>query len=297
MNNSFKKKYFVWQIQGGLGKNIASTALLPIIKQTYPNRKLIVVASWPQVFLNNPHIDRVYNGGNIPHFYEDFIENKDVIICNQEPYNQTGHITKQQHLLQSWSELLSIEYNGELPQLFYNYAEQKSYQQDSSPKPLLLIHTSGGPSNDNVAYNWTRDIPMEFALAIVDKYSQTHNIVQVTREKGYKLNHPTVKIIDGPLTNLNLFALLQNSSKRILIDSCLQHAAAALNLPSTVLWVGTSPTLFGYKQHNNIVANLPKRANQLIDSSLFDYQFANNSYQCPYMDVKEIFTEEILNQI
>ena len=297
MTKSSTEKYFVWQIQGGLGKNVAATALLKSIKETYPDRKLIVVASWPQVFLNNPHIDRVYNGGNIPHFYEDYIENKDVIICNHEPYHQTGHITKKQHILQSWCELLGIEYKNQQPQLFYNYAEQKAYQQEPSPKPILLIHTSGGPSNDNVAYNWTRDIPMEFASAIVDKYSPTHNIVQVTREKGYKLNHPSVKIVDGPMTNLNLFALLQNSSKRILIDSCLQHVASAMNLPSTVLWVGTSPTLFGYKQHNNIVANLPKRANQLIDSSLFDYQFAENAYQCPYMDVKEIFSEETLNNI
>ena len=291
------EKYFVWQIQGGLGKNVAATSLLKSIKETYPDRKLIVVCSWPQIFLNNPHIDRVYTLGNHPYFYEDYIENKDVIVCNQEPYNQTGHITKKQHVLQSWCELLGIEYKNQLPQLFYNYAEQKAYQQEPSPKPILLIHTSGGPSNDNVAYNWTRDIPMEFASAIVDKYSSTHNIVQVTREKGYKLNHPSVKIVDGPMTNLNLFSLLQNSDKRILIDSCLQHVAAAMNLPSTVLWVGTSPTLFGYKQHNNIVANLPKRANQLIDSSLFDYQFSENAYQCPYMDVKEIFTEETLNNI
>jgi hypothetical protein len=297
MNNSYKKRYFVWQIQGGLGKNVAATALLPIIKQTYSDRKLIVVCSWPQVFLNNPYVDRVYTLGNHPHFYEDFIENKDVIVCNQEPYNQTGHITKQQHILKSWSELLGIEYNGELPKLYYNYAEQKSYQQEPSPKPILLIHTSGGPVEDNNAYNWTRDIPMEFATAIVNKYSQTYNIIQVTRENGYKLNHPSVKVIDQPMTNLNLFALLLNSSKRVLIDSCLQHAAAALNLPSTVLWVGTSPILFGYNQHTNIIANLPKRANQLIDSSLFDYQFSNNAYQCPYMDVKEIFTEETLNQI
>jgi hypothetical protein len=99
------------------------------------------------------------------------------------------------------------------------------------------------------------------------------------------------------MSNLNLFALLQNSSKRILIDSSLQHAAAALNLPSTVLWIGTSPTLFGYTQHQNIIASLPRRSNQLIDSSLFDYQFAHNEYQCPYMDVEEIFSQEILNKL
>lgn len=291
------EKYFVWYIQGGLGKNIAATSLLPVLKQTYSNRKIILVATYPQVFLNNPHIHRVYNYLNVPYFYENYIENKDVIICNQEPYNQTGHITKKQHMLQSWSELLGIEYNGELPQLYYNYAEQKSYQSEFSNKPLLLIHTSGGPSNDNIAYNWTRDIPMEFASSIVDKYSPTYNIVQITREEGYKLNHPSVKIIDGPLDNQKLFSLLQNSTKRILIDSCLQHAAAAMNLPSTVLWVGTSPTLFGYKKHNNIIANLPKRANQLIDSALFDYQFSNNAYQCPYMKVEEIFNQVTLDKL
>jgi hypothetical protein len=192
-------------------KKCSSYCFIKINKRNISRSKINSCSSWPQVFLNNPYIDRVYNGGNIPHFYEDYIENKDVIICNHEPYHQTGHITKKQHVLQSWCELLGIEYKNQQPQLFYNYAEQKAYQQEPSPKPILLIHTSGGPSNDNVAYNWTRDIPMEFASAIVDKYSPTHNIVQVTREKGYKLNHPSVKIVDGPLTNLNLFALLQNS--------------------------------------------------------------------------------------
>ena len=297
MQNSSKEKYFIWFIQGGLGKNVAATALVKSIKKTHPDRKLIIVCSWPQVFLNNPNIDRVYNANNIPHFYEDYIEGKDIIVCNQEPYNQTGHVTKQQHVLKSWCELLGIEYTNQQPQLFYNYAEQKKFQHQPSPKPVLLIHTGGGPTDDEVEYNWTRDIPMEFASSIVDKYSLTHNIIQITRPNGYILTHPSVKVINSPMTNLNLFSLLQNSSKRILIDSCLQHAAAAMNLSSTVLWIGTSPTLFGYNQHQNIIAGLNKRANQLIDSSLFDYQFAQNEYQCPYMDVEEIFSQEVLNKI
>ena len=297
MKVSSKNKYFIWFISGGLGKNVSATALVKSIKTTHPDRKLIVVCSWPQVFLNNPNIDRVYSMDRTPHFYEDYIENKDIIVCNQEPYNQTGHITKQQHILKSWCELLGIEYNNQQPQLFFNYAEQKRYQHQPSPKPVLLIHTSGGPTNDEAEYNWTRDIPMEFASSIVDKYSATHNIIQITRPKGYKLLHPSVKIIDTPMTNLNLFSLLKNSDKRILIDSCLQHASVAMGLPSTVLWVGTSPILFGYKQHLNIVAKLPKRASQLVDSDLFDYQFDSHDFQCPYMEVKEIFSEETLNQI
>ena len=78
----------------------------------------------------------------------------------------------------------------------------------------------------------------------------------------------------------------------------LQHAAAALKLQSTVLWVGTSPTVFGYSSHKNIIAKLPKKANQLIGSYLFDYQFENNMHECPYMDVKDMFNiEEIFKNI
>ena len=210
MNNSSEEKYFVWQIQGGLGKNIAATSLIPLIKKTYPDRKLIVICSYPQIFLNNPYIDRIYTLGNLPHFYEDYIENKDVIISVHEPYHQTGHIRKQQHVLKSWSELLDIEYNGELPQLYYNYAEQKAYQQESSLKPILLIHTSGGPLEDKVTYNWTRDIPMEFASAIVDKYSSTHNIIQITRKERNVIYfiHYVMEVIGIPLHNFHWLNIL-----------------------------------------------------------------------------------------
>ena len=54
------EKYFIWHIQGGLGKNIAGTALIKDIKAKYPDRKLIMVTSWPEVFLNNPDVDRIF---------------------------------------------------------------------------------------------------------------------------------------------------------------------------------------------------------------------------------------------
>ena len=297
MKNSSQQKYFIWFINGGLGKNVAATALVKSIQKTHPDRKLVIVCSWPQIFLNNPNVDRVYNLNNIPHFYEDYIEDKDIIICNQEPYNQTGHVTKQKHLLENWCDLLGIEYQNQQPQLFYNYAELKSYQPIQSSKPSLILQTSGGPLNDKKVYNWTRDVPIEFAELIVQKYSTEYDIIQITRPNGYRLEHPSVSIINQEMSNLNLFALLQNTNKRILIDSCLQHAAAALNLPSTVLWVGTSPSVFGYDIHKNIVAGLSKKANQLIDSALFDYEFANNEYQCPYMNVNQIFSKEALNNL
>ena len=54
-----EEKYIVWHIEGGLGKNVAATSLMKTLKERYPNRKLIVVATYPEIFLNNSNIDRV----------------------------------------------------------------------------------------------------------------------------------------------------------------------------------------------------------------------------------------------
>ena len=100
-------------------------------------------------------------------------------------------------------------------------------------------------------------MPIEIAQSIVEKFKDQYHIIQITRPDGYPLEG--VERFDQPLSNLELFALIAVSKKRVLIDSSLQHAAAAFKLPSTVLWIGTSPTVFGYKSHNNLSANLPKK--------------------------------------
>ena len=61
-----KTEYLVWHVEGGLGKNIAATSLLSSLKQKYPDRKIIMVVSYPEIFLNFPEVDRVYQAGNTP---------------------------------------------------------------------------------------------------------------------------------------------------------------------------------------------------------------------------------------
>jgi hypothetical protein len=95
---------------------------------------------------------------------------------------------------------------------------------------------------------------------------------------------------------MELFSLLLFSQKRLLIDSCLQHAAAALGLPSTVLWVGTSPKVFGYNLHTNVVATLPKTV-KLPDSYLFDYNFNGTVHECPLFDSNIFDINEIIQTL
>ena len=77
------------------------------------------------------------------------------------------------------------------------------------------------------------------------------------------------------------------ADKRLFIDSSLQHAAAALNKKSIVLWVATQPKIFGYDVHHNIG---PKKEylEGNIDSYLFDYNFTGTIYECPYKNIEDI---------
>jgi hypothetical protein len=130
-------------------------------------------------------------------------------------------------------------------------------------------------------------MPIELANYIVDKIGKDYHVIQITRENSLQI--PGAEIVNYPMSNMELFGLVAASEKRFLIDSCLQHAAAALNLPSTIFWVGTAPENFGYEMHTNIKALPPKGQTKMIDSYLFDYSFDGQLHECPYQDLSEMF--------
>ena len=284
-NNS--TKYVVWHIEGGLGKNVAGTALISSVKKKYSDRKLILVVSYPEVFLNHPDIHRVYRVGMTSYFYDDFIKDKDTIVFKHEPYFQSDHIMKKKHLIENWCDLLGIKYDKQQPVLYPNMIQKDIMFNWKRDRPVMVIHTNGGPVQQDTLYSWTRDMPYGIAQRIVDKYSSKYHIIQIGRNPGHALNG--VEFVNQPMTNHELFSVLVLSDKRILIDSCLQHAAAAMQLKSTVLWVGTSSKNFGYELHDNIVAKPPKGNVKLVDSYLFDYSFDGIAHECPYMDYEEMF--------
>jgi hypothetical protein len=142
---------------------------------------------------------------------------------------------------------------------------------------------------------WTRDIPFTQAQILANELSKNFAILHVARAGCNTLaNTETINEID----KRTLMLLLTVSQKRLLIDSCLQHAAAALNLPSTVLWVGTHPQVFGYDMHHNIMPRDALENNtSYIDSLFFDYDFNGPEHEYPY-DSDDIFNlQEIYDSV
>jgi len=295
--------YSIFHIEGGLGKHVAATAVAKTIKNNHPERKLIVVCAYPEIFLTLPFIDRVYRIGNTPYFYQDYIENKDSLIFKHEPYFTYEHINKRLPLIENWCKLHNLQYSGEMPELIFNIRNKEISARKFSQvnKPVLLLQTHGGPIKEQpYLYSWTRDMPLGTIMQIAERYSNEYHIVQICRDPKQGING--LDVVHGEMSNMDLFSMLLHSKKRIFIDSCMQHAAAALNLPSTVLWVATSPKLFGYDMHKNIVADLPKDF-KLPDSYLFDYNFHGALHECPFTNEitfdlsNQLFSEEPRNQI
>jgi hypothetical protein len=288
-----EKKYSIFHIEGGLGKHVCATAVAKCIKNNHTDRDLIIVCAYPEIFLNLPFVSRVYRIGMTPYFYEDYINDKDSLIFKHEPYFTGDHIHKRLPLIQNWCKLFDLNYQGESPELIFNLRQkQTGFNKWKREKPVMVIQTNGGPLNDQPhPYSWTRDIPYDVAEHLVKEYSNQYHIIQICRNSANAING--CEVISEQLTNMELFSLLFMSEKRILIDSCLQHASAAMRLPSTVLWVGTSPETFGYEMHNNIVATIPNTI-KLPDSYLFDYNFNGLTHECPLLDTNIFDINDII---
>jgi len=288
-------KHAIFHIEGGIGKHVASTAVVRAYKKQNPDRKIIVVCAWPEVYLNNKDIERVYRLGNVPYFYQDFIHNKDVEVFAQEPYKQSSHITKKSHLIKTWCDMVGVKYKGEKPYIHFNLRERDLIDPQlaaiEKTKPLLLFQPFGGPGKEHQAhpYSWVRDIPPPVAQEIVNKLKDQYMILHVCYDFHAKLEGAIR--FEKQVSKKELFNLINFSDKRLLIDSSLQHAAAALNKPSTVVWTGTSPKIFGYDMHKNV---LPKKEfpEGHIDSYLYDYNFTGAVHECPYDEFHQIHTAD-----
>ena len=290
--------YSIFHVQGGLGKHIAATAVAKAIKNNHPSRKLIVICVYTDIFINLPFVDRVYELNNTSYFYQNYIENKDSLIFHNEPYFTTDHIHKKLPLIQTWCKLYELDYKGETPELIFNSLQKKLSKEvwKKDKKPVMVIHTNGGLiSPDSKPYMWARDMPFDIAQQIVEKYHKKYTIYQATKMNSPKLiNAIPIQFDDKTqLSTLEFLSLIIHSDKRILIDSSLQHAAAALKLPSVVLWNGTSPKVFGYDMHKNIETIKPHNF-KLPGSYLFDFDFNGSEHEYPFNENEDLFN---INQI
>ena len=286
-------KSVIFFLQGGIGKHIAATAVAENISKNYPDRKLIVICPYPEVFLNNPCVYRVYRSNSVQYFYEDFIKDKDTFFLGNEVYQSNEYVVENKHLIEAWCNMFGLKYNGENPKLFLNYPEVNSNAiRFSRQKPTLLLQTNGGGEGNS--YNWARDLPEFVVKNMIHKLKDRYHIFHLAR--GDQASFENTEKVNGSWRDM--FCLIGLTQNRLFIDSFAQHAAAALSLTSTVCWIGTHPDKLGYNKHKNILAKDQfKIFNHSIDGIVMEREFSGLPHQCNYNIVEAFNTEQILSTL
>jgi hypothetical protein len=278
----------IFQINGGIGKVVASTAVCKSIKAKYPDCKLIVVSGYPDVFLNNPNVDRAFAFGQQQYFYQEYVQNQEFLVLAHDPYLDTTHLMQDEHLIETWCKIYNLPFLQKQGEIFLSQREIDFYSSKYvTDKPIFLLQTNGG-ADGNLKYSWARDIPSSVVNGVIHQFRNEYNMVHIRREDQLNFEH-TIPVTDN---FRSLVVLISLSKKRLLMDSFAQHVAATLNLPSVVLWVANSPKVFGYDTHTNIIANPETKQPDIRAAYLSKYNIGGELVEYPYNNENEIFNLE-----
>ena len=288
-------KFGILHIEGGIGKNILATAVVSSIKSSDPERQIIVVSAWPQVWFNNPDVHQIYPMGQVANFYKNYIKNKDTKVYRLEPYHTEDYILNKKHLIKIWCELLGIEWNGSGPRLYFSPLEYEYLKLKilaNVTKPIFLLQTNGGGQNGR-PYSWYRDLPALNAIDVVEHFINDYHI--------YHLGFEGQQLINGchklTLDTREALLAVNFSQKRLLIDSFPQHASAAFGIQSVVCWVGNDPNVLGYNTNINLKPIIEPVYDTYHSSYLDDFDIGGNPIQFPYDKLKLFDSNEIISKL
>ena len=245
-------RYILFDVTGGQGKNVQATAVIRAVKKKYNNYKVVVVGSWDSAYFYNPNVFRFFVQGQFQYF-RDYLR-EDTIIMKHDPYNETNHILRKEHLTETWCKMFNVPYDGYKPDIYLNPRELEIARDKIKPdnRPIMLLQTHGGGGGSQYSKkSWYRDMPVEIAQKLINYFNKSYRILHI--------KNPDQPVLQGvePLTLplRELYAVFPLSTKRLFIDSFAAHVAAGLGLQSTVVWIGNSPKVFGYPENINILPN------------------------------------------
>ena len=286
-------------VQGGIGRNIQSTAVVKELKARFPGKHIAVVCGTPELFTKNPNISRLHNLAHPTHFFDDYIRDNTTAVINVEPYQHYDYIYKRKHFIQCWLDMIGMEETSEeipTPEIFYNQAEiemAKDYLKKFDRRMILFQHQGGkipeakDKKSTLVAKSgmYRRSLPENVAQEITDGLIA----------KGYmvgSVGHPNQFLPRGAeQVNFPIRAIcgiIPFVEGIITIDSFLLHGSACFKnrTPTLAIWGGTSPAVLGYPWHTNMtrsVCDTPMchRPN----SYLWDFEETGFLWDCPHNDI------------
>jgi len=293
-----KVKRIIFIADGGIGKTICSTAVVKRLAESFPDKKIIVMTGYPDIFLYNPNVYKVFNFGNPLYFYDDYVNDSSFVI-KVEPYTDYSYMFESTHLIDSWCKMIGLERNNAVPEMFFMDNELEAANAyvkkvtGDGKKKFIMFQWIGGivPQNkeemagiDALSRMHRRSIPKSVAQKVSNKLVSRDYVVGVVQHENFPEIQGAERLYFPNTPVRGVIALLKYAEGFIGIDSFIHHASMVFNTPGVVIWGGTSPKKLGYEQHTNLV---PKALCETPfchrpDSYVFDSTSIGSIWNCPY---------------
>ena len=243
-------------VEGGIGKCVAFTALLPKLVEK-SGQNVQIYTPYIDCFAFNPGVAMAYEQ-SIPMNDPRIQASDNLIYC--EPYKSNFSLGKQ-HIIQSFCELMGVEYDPTMTPKIYTSHLKDTYIEWLEKKGItgkyMLVQFSGGQTpfaqlgNPYQSIDPSRNYPIYLAQKVIS---------------GLKAQYPNVAIIDCTMSNepgyagtikyegpwAGIHELLKRAEGFISIDSCMNHFSASAQVSGVVLWGSTRWTQFGYSHNKNM---------------------------------------------
>jgi ADP-heptose:LPS heptosyltransferase len=228
----------------GLGDALFVTTVCHEIKKRHPATRVVVDTHWPQLFYNNRCVDAVFPAGNK-------VRPEAVEIEYEEPWPP-----ERKHVLRLICERLGLQ-DAELRTYYYPSGEERKRARQIRPpssRPLVVVHPFSGffaaRSKQWDFGHWRRFLDLLPPEVETVRYGGVEEPATPTERH---LHREMVGM------DLRLFAaVLETADAFVGVESGMAHLAAALGVPSVVLFTGyVPPDVFGYPQNVNLVPKLP----------------------------------------
>lgn len=239
-------KYFIiWGSGSGIGDHVCMTAVVQsVVKAT--SKKVIVLTDYPELFLNNPYIYKVFSLKNKSYLFKRFLarlNNKNIrrfaAPSGTRTYMTLNGVNKKISLIEAHSANLKLNCNFSnlSPKLFFTPLELKELEikyKKLLEKPYALISP-----HSKVTYTPNKEWGFDKFQQVINK-TPNYNWVQMGTSSEQLLD----SVIDyrGKTQTIRELAFLISKSEFVLsTEGVFNHLAAAFGVKSFVIFSGFTP--------------------------------------------------------
>lgn len=261
-------------IDGGLGKHVMITSLMPLLAQHY--EEIYVISSYVDVFKACSYVTEAFMPGpECATLYQELVLDDDCDVLWKEPYANSDFIKKKCHMLEAWLKEAGMDSSIDLAtmtpmvdQVEEAFPQIKSLVDEKIAQlgdKFIITQFCGGQSPLG---------PQKDAQGNLAPYDDHQEYIKRNYYKGQRLidalrkEYPDAKIVHYALPNepsyegaekLNLpyiaYRLLaEKAFKVVCTDSSLQHMSTGACKDITVIWGETRPEHFGWPCNKNVAA-------------------------------------------